>query len=90
MKRYDDASNASFREMNHDSTVPHPSIEENGMTTMRLQRLHFSSSPSPRTLAISCPHSQRVSWESAEWLLVVVVLIIPKKYPQANEIENDY
>jgi hypothetical protein len=29
--------------------------------TMRLQRLHFSSSPLPTTLAISCPHSQRVS-----------------------------
>ena len=48
------------------------------MTTMRLQRLHFSSSPSPRTLAISWPHSQRVSWEPAEWLVVVVVLIIVK------------
>ncbi len=31
------------------------------MTTMRLQRLHFSSKPSPPTLAMSCPHSQRVS-----------------------------
>jgi hypothetical protein len=53
MKLRNDSFNASFREMNHDSTVPHPSIEEKGMTTMRLQRLHFSSSPSPRTLAIS-------------------------------------
>ena len=60
------------------------------MTTMRLQRLHLSSNPCPCTLAISCPHSQRVSWEPAEWLLVVVVLIIPKKYPRTNEIENDY
>ena len=68
MKLRNDTSNASFRDMNHDSIVPHPSIEENGMITMRLQRLHFSSSPSPRTLAISWPHSQRVSWEPAEWL----------------------
>jgi hypothetical protein len=48
-----DASNASFRETNHDATVPHPSIEEKGMTTMRLQRLHLNSNPCPRTLAIS-------------------------------------
>jgi hypothetical protein len=47
------ASIASFREMNHDAMVPHPSIEENGMTTIRLQRLHLSCSPSPPTLAIS-------------------------------------
>jgi hypothetical protein len=47
-----DAFNASFRETNHPE-VPHPSIEENGMTTMRLQRLHLSSNPCPRTLAIS-------------------------------------
>jgi hypothetical protein len=33
--------------------VPHPLIEEKGMTTMRLQRLHLSSNPCPRTLAIS-------------------------------------
>lgn len=33
--------------------VPQPSIEEKGMTTMRLQRLHFSSSPCPHTLAIN-------------------------------------
>ena len=45
---------------------------------MRLQRLHLSSSPSPRTLAISWPHSQRVSWEPAEWPLVVVMRIISK------------
>jgi hypothetical protein len=45
MELHDDASNASFRETNHDATVPHPSIEEKGMTTMRLQRLHLSSKP---------------------------------------------
>jgi len=49
----DDASNASFRKKNHDATAPHPSIEEKGMTTMRLQRLHLSSKLCPRTLAIS-------------------------------------
>jgi hypothetical protein len=41
--------------------VPQPSIEENGMITIRLHRLHFSSKPCPHTLAINCPHSQRVS-----------------------------
>jgi hypothetical protein len=41
--------------------VFHPSMEEKGMTTMRLQRLHFSSKRWPRTFAMSCPHSQRVS-----------------------------
>jgi hypothetical protein len=51
----------SFRESIHDATVPHPSIDEKGMTTIRLQRLHFSSIPCPCTLAISWPHSQRVS-----------------------------
>ena len=41
--------------------VLHPSIEEKGMTTMRLHRLHFSSRLWPLTFAMSCPHSQRVS-----------------------------
>ena len=54
-------SGASFQELVHDVAVLHPSMEEKGMTTMRLQRLHFSSSPCPQTLAISCPHLQRVS-----------------------------
>ena len=52
---------ASFQISNHAVTVPQPSIEVNGMTTMRLQRLHLSSRPCPRTFAMSCPHSQRVS-----------------------------
>jgi hypothetical protein len=47
----------------YDGPVPQPSIEEKGMTTMRLHRLHFSSSPWSQTLAINCPHSQRVSEE---------------------------
>jgi hypothetical protein len=35
---------------------------------MRLQRLHLSSNPPATTLAISWPHSQRVSlyWEGVE------------------------
>ena len=33
-------------------TVLHPLMEEKGMTTMRLQRLHLSSTPCLRTLAI--------------------------------------
>ena len=45
--------------------VLHPSIEEKGMTTMRLHRLHFSSKLWPLTFAINWPHSQRVSDVSA-------------------------
>jgi hypothetical protein len=41
--------------------VPQPSIAEKGMMTMRLHLLHFNSKPCPHTLAINCPHSQRVS-----------------------------
>ena len=49
-----DRCEASFRcEVDHDVTVLHPLMEERGMTTMRLQRLHFSSNPCLRTLAIS-------------------------------------
>jgi hypothetical protein len=44
---------ASFHISNHAVMLPHPSIEVNGMTTIRLQRLHLSSSPCPRTLAIN-------------------------------------
>lgn len=50
----------SFR-TSHGGPVPQPSIAEKGITIMRLHRLHFSSSPCPHTLAINCPHSQRVS-----------------------------
>jgi hypothetical protein len=69
--------------------VPHPSMEEKGMTTMRLQRLHLSSNPCPRTLAISCPHSQRVSPQSGECLLGDAALTIAE-VSRLNEIENDY
>jgi hypothetical protein len=73
---HNDVSDASFRETNHDATVLHPSMEEKGITTMRLQRLHLSSSPLPHTFAMSCPHSQRVSllWQrSAVGVLVVIM-----------------
>jgi hypothetical protein len=43
----------------------HPLMALNGMMTMRLQRLHFSSKARPRTLAINCPHSHLVSGRSA-------------------------
>jgi hypothetical protein len=36
-------------------------MDEKGMMTMRLHRLHFSSKRWPRTFAMSWPHSQRVS-----------------------------
>jgi hypothetical protein len=43
----------------------HPSMALNGMTTMRLHRLHLSSNVWPLTFAMSWPHSQRVSDMSA-------------------------
>jgi len=52
---------ASFVNGDYVEAVPQPSIEVKGMMTMRLHRLHFSSKPCPHTLAINCPHSQRVS-----------------------------
>jgi hypothetical protein len=55
------------REIDHDVTALHPWMEVKGMTIMRLQRLHLSSNPCPRTFAISWPHSQRVSLQSVEW-----------------------
>jgi len=49
-----DRCEASFRwKVFHDGTLLHPLIEEKGMSTMRLQRLHLSSNPCPCTLAIS-------------------------------------
>jgi hypothetical protein len=46
--------NASFRQwVDHDVTERHPLMEEKGMTTMRLQRLHFSSNPCPHIFAIN-------------------------------------
>jgi len=61
-------SEVSFRrEIDHDVTALHPLMEVKGMTIMRLQRLHLSSSPCPRTFAISWPHSQRVSLQPVEW-----------------------
>jgi len=74
--------------MDHDGSFPQPSIEEKGMTTMRLHRLHFSSSPCPHTLAISCPHSQRVSrvWSRSNVGVFVIVMIRGGWI----KIENDY
>ena len=73
-----DVESASFRETTHDVTEPHPSIDENGMTTIRLHRLHLSSNPFPLTLAMSCPHSQRVSPQSIERLLGDIALAIER------------
>jgi hypothetical protein len=61
-----------------------PSMALNGMKTMRLHRLHLSSSPRPRNLAMSWPHSQRVStvpdaaWDAASFIIELV------------DIENNY
>ncbi len=56
---------------------------------MRLQRLHLTSRPCSQTLAMSCPHSQRVSlfWQEGE---VGVLLAIMVENRFINEIENDY
>lgn len=58
-------ASASFHNWLDDGTALHPSMEEKGMTTMRLHRLHFSSKLWSRTFAMSWPHSQRVSEASA-------------------------
>jgi hypothetical protein len=80
---------ASFHEMTLDESPVHPSIAEKGITTIRLQRLHLSSSPCPRTLAMSWPHSQRVSllcWLSERGSFVTIIGMNFLR----NEIENDY
>ena len=59
------------------------------MMTMRLQRLHLSSNPPPTTLAISCPHSQRVSLFRRSSVRGVLCVTIGRRHP-LNEIENDY
>ncbi len=61
------------------------------MSTMRLHRLHLSSRPWSRTLAMSWPHSQRVAPPSGGWTvwrLRLLINIIPGV--GSNEIENDY
>jgi hypothetical protein len=54
MKLRLDVSMASFRRLvTHDVTLLHPLMEEKGIATIRLQRLHLSSNSCPRTLAIN-------------------------------------
>lgn len=57
--------------------------------TIRLQRLHLSSSPPSATLAINWPHSQRVSpfWQRSESGAFVVTI---RAISFSAEIENDY
>jgi hypothetical protein len=78
--------------MNYDVPLLQPLIEENGMMTMRLHRLHFSSSPCPHTLAINCPHSQRVSrvWSCSNEAVLAIVMTLNEPVKQRSEIENDY
>lgn len=64
-------------------------MEEKGITTMRLHRLHFSSKPCPHTLAINCPHSQRVSRVEQGSGEDVFVLVMAAQ-DIFREIENDY
>ena len=63
----------------------HPSMDEKGMTTMRLHRLHFSSKCWPRTFAMSWPHSQRVSAASLN-----VFGEGPRMLQHFLDIENNY
>lgn len=60
------------------------------MVTMRLHRLHLSSNPPPMTLAMSCPHSQRVSLEELLAESAVFVAIMVLRLLLLGEIENDY
>jgi len=64
-----------------DGRFLHPWIDEKGMTTMRLHRLHFSSKLWPLTFAINWPHSQRVSDVSAKGPVIMKRL---------SDIENNY
>jgi len=80
---------ASFHKAVLGDSPVHPSMAENGIMTIRLHRLHFNSRPAPFTLAISWPHSQRVSSfgtgsRDAVFVAVMVKIMI------VNEIENDY
>ena len=65
-------------------------MEEKGMTTMRLQRLHLSSNPCPRTLAI------RLTALAAGLAAVGGVAYRRcrashyEMLPRLSEIENDY
>jgi len=49
------------------------------MSTMRLHRLHFNSTPSLRSLAISSPHLQRVSWQCGEWAVAECTIMFAVK-----------
>jgi hypothetical protein len=60
-------------------------MDENGMMTMRLHRLHFSSNRCPRILAMSWPHSQRVSEAST-----IVSGDDPERFEFFIDIENNY
>jgi hypothetical protein len=60
-------------------------MDENGITTMRLHRLHLSSKLWPRTFAMSWPHSQRVSDGS-----VIVSDNDPGMFEWPLDIENNY
>jgi hypothetical protein len=64
----------------------HPSIELNGMRTIRLHRLHLSSSPCSPTFAMSWPHSHRVSHADEKRCEVAPAIIIMYEI----DIENDY
>jgi len=71
-----------------------------GISTIRLHRLHFSSSPRERILAISWPHSHRLSLRSMRvedtWLWgLVISTVLGSAEQQAAlkflvENENDY
>jgi hypothetical protein len=60
-------------------------MDEKGMTTMRLHRLHLSSKLWPRTFAMSWPHSQRVSEASTS-----VSGKDPGMFQQFLDFENNY
>jgi hypothetical protein len=60
-------------------------MDEKGITTMRLHRLHFNSKPCPQTLAMSWPHSHRVSAGAAN-----ISRPLPVMGNSLLDIENNY
>lgn len=64
-------------------------MEEKAITTIRLHRLHFNSNPCPRSLAMSWPHSQRVS-SAGERYAGSDFVVTTAPCPALNENENNY
>jgi hypothetical protein len=69
--------------MDHD--VPQPSIEEKGMTIMRLHRLHFSSSPGDQLPTLAARFKRLTAFQRWSFCNSHIAMV-----SGCNEIENDY